>query len=135
MPKRVFISFKAEDKPKINGLRLLAKNPNYDLEFYDESVRVAIDSQNAEYIKRIIRDKIERSGVILCIINVDTYKSSWVDWELETAIKYGKPIVAMAVKDLDRATLPAAIRNKVPFHAWNPSSLNVYLEEAKIVFE
>jgi hypothetical protein len=29
MTKRVFISFKAEDKKKVDGLRLLAKNPNY----------------------------------------------------------------------------------------------------------
>ena len=62
MARRVFISFRAEDKPQVDGLRLLAKNPNYDLELYDESVRAAIDSQNAEYIKRVIREKIGRAG-------------------------------------------------------------------------
>ena len=36
--KRVFISFRAEDRQQLNGLRLLAANPRFDIEFYDESV-------------------------------------------------------------------------------------------------
>jgi hypothetical protein len=130
MASRVFISFKAEDKPQVDGLRLLAKNPNYELEFYDESVRVAIDSTNAPYIKRIIREKIQRSGVVLCLVSSDTHTSGWVSWELETSIELERPIVAMAVKGLEQATLPAPIRNRVHFYEWNPASLGTYLENA-----
>jgi hypothetical protein len=133
MANRVFISFKAEDKPQVDGLRLLAKNPNYELEFYDESVRVAIDSGNATYIKTRIREKIERSGVVLCLVSPVTHTSNWVSWELETAIALGKPIVAMAIKGLQNATLPAPIRNRVSFYAWNPGSLGTYLADAKVV--
>ncbi len=133
MPKRVFISFKAEDKKKVDGLRLLAKNPNYELEFYDESIRAAIDSRNAVYIKSIIREKIERSGVVLCLVNTDMHTSSWVNWELETAIKLDKPIVAMAVKDVQEAILPTPIRGKVHFYSWNPASLGSYLVNAGII--
>src|SRR6267142_2647003 len=49
--KRVFLSFRAEDRQQVQGLRLLAANPDYNLEFYDESVRVAIGSRDAAYIK------------------------------------------------------------------------------------
>lgn len=133
MARRGFISFRAEDKPKVDGLRLLAKNPNYDLEFYDESVRAPIDSQIAEYVKRVIREKIGRAGVVLCLVNTDTHKSAWVDWELETAIKSQTPIVAMAVKDLERATLPSPIRNKVRFRTWSPGSLGSILDAATVV--
>jgi len=133
MARRVFISFKAEDKPQVDGLRLLAKNPNYDLEFYDESIRAPVNSQNASYIKQVIREKIRRSGVVLCLVNTDTHKSGWVDWELETAIKFQKPIVAMAVKGLNRATLPAAIRKKVAFRDWNPGNLGKILNAARVV--
>ena len=130
MAKRVFISFRAEDKKTVDGLRLLAKNPNYDLDFYDESIRSPIDSANAIYIKTKIKEKIQRAGVVLCLINSKTYTSSWVSWELETAISLDKPIVAMAVKELNRATLPQPIRNKVPFVPWSPGSLNNYLLKA-----
>jgi len=133
--KRVFISFIIEDENTVKGLRLLAKNPGYsDLEFYDESVRVPIDSVDAPYIKSRIREKIGRCGVIVCLISDATHTSSWVNWELETAIEMEKPIVAMAVKGVDRATLPAPIRNKgVRFYSWHPSGLRTYLDDAVLV--
>jgi hypothetical protein len=39
----------------------------------------------------------------------------------------------MAVKDINRATLPSAIRKKVKFYPWNPASLGKYLEAAVTV--
>ena len=36
--RRIFISFKIEDRAKAEGFRLLARNPRVDF-FYDESVR------------------------------------------------------------------------------------------------
>ena len=90
--KRVFLSFRAEDKPQVNGLRLLASNPNFNLEFYDESVRVEIKSSNAEYIKRVIREKISRSSVTVCLLSGLTHTSEWVSWELEESAKYRKKI-------------------------------------------
>jgi hypothetical protein len=65
--KRVFLSFRAEDRLQVQGLRLLAANPDYDLEFYDESVRVAVDSWDADYFKKVIREKIGRSSVTVCM--------------------------------------------------------------------
>lgn len=133
MATRVFISFKAENKPNVDGLRLLAKNPNYDLEFYDESVRAPIDSTNATYIKSRIREKIQRAGVALCLVDTDTHTSAWVDWELRTAIELGKPIVAMAIKGLTEAVVPAPIRGKVHFYSWDPASLQSVMEGAQKV--
>lgn len=49
--RRVFLSFKMEDKKKVDGVRLLSWNRNHPLDFYDESVRIAYKSENAKYIK------------------------------------------------------------------------------------
>jgi hypothetical protein len=126
MPKkRVFFSFLGEDSNRVQGLRLLALTPNYDLEFYDESVRVPFNSQNAEYIKSKIREKISRTTVTVCLISEETGNSSWVNWEIEESIKKGNKIIAMALKGVDRAVLPPSIKRlSLPFHAWNPSALN-----------
>jgi hypothetical protein len=75
--KRVFISFRAEDRPQINGLRLLAANPNFDIEFYDESVRAPYDSSNADYIRRKIQEKIGRTSVTLCMVRRSASRSRW----------------------------------------------------------
>src|SRR5713226_2016175 len=110
--KRVFLSFLAEDREKVAGLRLLAANPNYDLEFYDESLRAAIDSSDADYIKRRIREKISRTSVTVCLITENTHTSGWVNWELKESDEKGNKIVAMALKGVDRAVLPKLIREK-----------------------
>lgn len=129
--KRVFLSFLGEDKQRVQGLQLLAANPNYDLEFYDESVRSAINSSDADYIKRRIREKISRTTVTVCLISEKTHTSGWVDWELQESHDKGNTIIAMALKDVERAVLPTLIKQlDLKFHGWNPASLNRLIQAA-----
>lgn len=129
--KRVFLSFIEEDKERVQGLRLLAANPNFDLEFYDESVRVAINSRDAEYLKRKIREKIYRTTVTVCLISENTYKSEWVNWELEESNEKGNKIIAMALKGINSAVLPRLIKEKgVTFYGWDPKNLNDLIARA-----
>lgn len=129
--KRVFLSFIAEDRERVNGLRLLAANPDYDLEFYDESVRTAIDSLNAPYIMLKLREKIARTSVTVCLISEQTYTSKWVDWELAESDRNGNAIIAMALKDVNQAVLPAVIKQKgLVLNSWDPVNLNRRIAQA-----
>lgn len=129
--KRVFLSFIGEDADRVRGLRLLAANPDYDLEFYDESVRVPIGSYDSEYVKRKIRDKIDRTTVTVCLISEQTYTSRWVDWELEESNQKWNTIIAMALKGVQRAVLPRLIREKgLPFYPWDPAHLAELIRSA-----
>ena len=122
--KRVFLSFAAEDKAQVQGLRLLKDNPNFELDFYDESVQVAVDSSDVDYIKRVIREKIRRCSVTVCLISATTHKSRWVDWELQTSKEENNKIVVMALKGIDNAILPSFVReNNLTFNAWDPAQL------------
>lgn len=121
---RIFLSFRGEDRQQVDGLRLLASNPDYDLEFYDESVRVPFDSVNAEYVKQKIREKIRRTTITVCLISELTYTSSWVDWELEESDRKGNRIIAMGLKGVTRAVPPRLIREKnLGWYAWDPAGL------------
>ncbi len=127
--KRVFLSFRAEDRQQVQGLRLLAANPDYDLEFYDESVRVAVDSWNADYVKKVIREKISRSSVTVCMISALTYTSAWVDWELSESAQKGNNIIAMGLKGVTVAQLPDYFRTRDNwFWFWNPAKLKELIE-------
>ncbi len=129
--KRVFLSFDEEDKAQVQGLRLLAANPNYDLEFYDESVRVPINSRDADYIKQRIREKLNRTSITVCLISEKTHTSLWVDWELEESDKKNNLIIAMALKGVERAALPNLIKEKgLTFYSWDPAFLNKLISEA-----
>jgi len=124
--KRVFVSFASEDLAQVRGLRLLKDNPDFELDFYDESVREPIHSRNAEYINRVIREKIRRCSVTVCLISETTHKSDWVEWELETSAEERNRIIAMALKGVESAVLPTLIRQQgLTFHPWNPAGLGV----------
>lgn len=123
--KRVFISFRHEDKPQVNGLRLLAANDKFDVEFYDESLSTAIKSEDAKYIKARIREKIARTTVTVCMVSALTHTSEWVDWELETSIGKGNKIICMGFKDgPERLTLPPIARQlNLSWYKWNHNEL------------
>lgn len=122
--KRVFFSFIGEDRKRVDGLRLLAANDNFDIEFYDESVKTPYNSTNTEYIKSKIRPKIDRASITVCLISENTHTSAWVDWELEYSSQKGNTIIAMALKDVERAVLPKLVRDlKLTFYPWNHNML------------
>jgi len=61
--RHVFTSFAHEDLNDVNLLRGQAKNDKSDLVFDDYSVKEPFNSENADYIRQKIREKIERSSV------------------------------------------------------------------------
>ena len=71
--KRVFISFGVEDRNQVNGVRLLAANSKFDIEFYDEFVRKEINSTDAAYVRGKIREKINRTSVTVCMVGPLTH--------------------------------------------------------------
>ena len=130
--RRVFLSFDSDDIQQIRGLRFLVANPNYDLEFYDESLKISIDSHQAEYIKTVIRDKIKRASVTLCLVGHNTHKSSWVDWELNESERQDNSIVAMMLKGVDKAIFPKYLRdNSITVYVWDPDYLTTLIKKAK----
>lgn len=48
--RRLFLSFHAEDKQQVQGFRLMSRNPNVELDFYDGSLVAPINSENSSYI-------------------------------------------------------------------------------------
>lgn len=106
--KRIFISYDYDhDKHYKNLLVAWDKNKEFDFSFYDESVDVSVDSDDAAMIKRVISARIRNSTHFLCIIGKHTHKSGWVKWEIEKAIELEKKLVA--VKTDSSNTSPSAI--------------------------
>lgn len=94
--RRIFASFHREDLQQITGFRLMARNDRVAIDFYDGSLREPVRSNNASYVRRIIRDKINVASVIVCLIGNGTAWRDWVDWELETAVDLGKAYAVFA---------------------------------------
>lgn len=128
--KRVFLSFKMEDKKQVDGVRLLAWHEHVGLEFYDESVRVAYKSENAPYIRSRIRAKIARSSVTVGLLGQNTHLSEWVDWELATSLQMGKTVILMGLPNgPNRLILPPSVQGRV-WYLWDVKLLQRLIEQA-----
>ena len=106
--KTIFISYDYDnDKHYKNLLVAWDKNKQFDFSFYDASVDVSVDSDDAAAIKRVISARINGSTYFLCIVGKHTHKSGWVEWEIEKAVALSKKLIA--VKTGVDYTSPAAI--------------------------
>lgn len=106
--RNVFISFDHEDERDVNLLRGQARNEDSDLEFNDWSVKEPYDSENAEYIRRNIRERIRQSSATLVYLSDKTASSRWVDWEIRESIALGKKVVCV-YQGQKPASVPTAV--------------------------
>lgn len=103
MAKKIFISYHSDTEGTTHKNLLVAWSKNdsnhFDIKFDDTSVGVSINSDNADYIKRVIKGKIKESSVFLSLVGENTHKSDWCLWENEKAVELGKKIVVVKIKN------------------------------------
>ena len=44
--RRLFLSFDADDKAQVSGFRLMAQNPRVEIDFYETSLKVPVNSED-----------------------------------------------------------------------------------------
>ncbi len=129
--RHVFISFDHEDLNEVNLFRGQAKNDKVDLQFDDHSVKEPFDSTNADYIKRQIREKIDRCSVTVVYLSDKTASSKWVNWEIEESVKRGKGVVGVYKGDKTPANMPPAFQqNGCKAVKWEHAALMKAIEDA-----
>jgi len=129
--RHVFISFAYEDVNEVNLLRGQAKNDKVDLQFDDYSVKEPFDSINADYIKRQIREKIDRCSVTVVYLSDKTATSKWVNWEIEESLKRGKGVVGVYKGDQAPTDLPSAFQqNGCKAVKWEHDAMMKAIEDA-----
>lgn len=122
--RHVFISFAYEDVDEVNLLRGQAKNENSGLEFDDYSVKETFDSKNGDYIRRQIREKIDRASVTVVYLSDHCANSQWVNWEIEESLKRGKGVIGVYKGEAPPANLPPAFNaNKLKCVKWAHAEL------------
>lgn len=129
--RHVFISFDHEDLDEVNLLRGQAKNEKVDFQFDDHSVKEPYDSTNTDYIKRQIRDKIDRCSVTVVYLTDKSAISKWVNWEIEESLKRGKGVIGVYKGDSVPKSLPASFgQNACKAIKWTHDGLKRAIEDA-----
>lgn len=123
--KNIFVSHYHADAKRIEDLKsLLSKR---GMKMRDSSVyedKNPNNAKNEEYIKSIIRPRIDWAGTTVVLIGKDTSKSTYVNWEIEHAARKGKRIVGVYLPGEGESELPEAL-NKYghSLQKWNGESI------------
>lgn len=99
--KNVFISHHHKDDASVDGIAAMVAGKGYQLR--NSSIRVKPENQKRldqkkvsdETIKRLLRMKMRWASQVIVVIGKETHKRPWVNWEIETAWKLGKPVIGV----------------------------------------
>lgn len=133
MTRRAFISYEGEDRNRAKGFRLLKWNQNVELDIFDRHLLDPVQSQNNDYIKQCIREKMKGCSVAVVLIGEQTAQSAWVDWEVRYAMEQGKGIVGIVVKDGGTVEIPQSLKDAgAEVIPWEPGRFNDAIERAAV---
>jgi hypothetical protein len=131
--RKVFISFDSEDLDKKRLLVGQAKNENSELDFIDFSLKVPFNSENAEYIKRGIRERISQSSVTVVLVTDLTQRSDWVNWEINESLRQNKGVVVVDHRSNTSVRMPNAVnqnKDQIRVVSWNHQEIRTAIQEA-----
>lgn len=120
---KIFISHSWSYPDDLKNLRnLLEERGYFNVEFEEASADEPIDSENAAYIKRRLRQKISNSNIVLGIAGMYASYSDWMAWELETADNLDIPIVGVIPRGQERISTTVTQYSKEDVR-WNTESI------------
>jgi hypothetical protein len=104
--KNVFVSHFNKDEENIGKLKDLLSKKGYTLKNASIDSTKPNRATNDEYIKRLLRLRIQWSGTFICLIGPNTHTRPWVDWEIEQANKKGKRIIGIFINGAKDSDVP-----------------------------
>ncbi len=132
MPKpiNIFISHCGEDADQLQKLRRLIKKKGYKIRDSSLDERNPNNAKDPEYIKSLLRPKIDWAGEIIVLIGPETHKKEWVDWEIEYASKNGnKRIIGVYIPGGSDSDVPENLKKYGDaLVTWNSDKLGDAIE-------
>ena len=108
--KNIFIPHIHEDDEGLAKLKDLAANHGMQLRDSSITSDKPNNAKNEDYIKwEILNPQIEWAGTVVVYVSPDTWKSEWVNWEIERAHELGKRIVGIWEHGAKDCKIPEAL--------------------------
>lgn len=95
-PKKVFVSYHSKaDSHYKNLIIAWSNNDKFKLKIEDFSTDVGIKSNDVSYMRRRMKEQINKADYFIIFIGERTHQREWVEWEIEQAKLMKKNIVAI----------------------------------------
>ncbi|MGF1670686.1 MAG: TIR domain-containing protein [Balneolaceae bacterium] len=104
--KNVFISHHSKDEEHIGKLKDLLTRQGYQIKNSSIDSTKPNQANNEEYIKRLLRLRIQWAGTFICLVGSETHNRDWVNWEIEQAHKKDKRIVGVYIRGAKGTDVP-----------------------------
>lgn len=119
----VFISHSWDHVDDLIRLRNLLNAKGYfNVKFTEGAPMNPIHSNNVYYIRRQLSERIKSSDIVLGVAGIYASYSDWMEWELNKAKEYNKPILGIVPWGNERVS--AVVRNKADkIVRWNTDSI------------
>ncbi len=128
--RNIFISFDNDDLDEVNLFRGQAKNESSELSFSDYSIKIPFNSDKAEYIKRMISEKIKQCSTCLLYLTNDSVNSKWVKWEIEKSKELGKSVIGYYKTDSGVPSMSPDLRSNIDkIVPWNHKAISSVIED------
>ncbi|EMB0665135.1 TIR domain-containing protein [Klebsiella pneumoniae] len=120
---KVFISHAWAHHDELESLRrLIDARPYFNAEYSEVSRNEPINSTNAPYIKSVLKRKILDSNILIGLAGIYASHSSWMEWELDTALANGIPVIGVVPRGAQRISTMVSTR-AVEVVRWNTESI------------
>ncbi|MDE0638249.1 MAG: TIR domain-containing protein [Candidatus Poribacteria bacterium] len=108
--KNIFIPHIHEDDEGLVKLKELAANHGMQLRDSSITSDKPNNAKDEDYIKQeILNPQIEWAGTVVVYVSPDTWKSEWVNWEIERANELEKRIVGIWQYGEEDCKIPEAL--------------------------
>lgn len=120
---KIFISHSWSHTEDLEALQKLLNDRGYfNVEFLEATKKIPINSENAPYVKSVLKSKILQSDIVLGLAAIYASHSDWMIWELETAKANNIPIVGIIPRGQERISSEVYNRSIVDVK-WNTESI------------
>ena len=141
---RTFVGFSSTDIGHYHLMCAWKAHDHIDFNFADFQLEQAIKSEDENYIKRLLRNKIVRADTYALLIGEDTFtKIRFVKWEVEVAIEKGCRLIGININNsrfrdircpsffADKGALFVPFSSRIVAKAleWNPQPRNPSLPD------
>jgi len=95
--RKVFVSYHHERDQHWFNYFTTQFSDNYEV-FQDQSLDEEVDSENLEYVNRVIRqDYIKGSSITVVLCGGETWKRRFVDWEIASTLHYEHALLGILI--------------------------------------
>lgn len=120
---KIFISHSWSYTEDLEALqKLLNERGYFNVTFLEASKKTPIDSENAVYVKTVLKARIVQSDIVLVLAGVYATHSDWMIWELETAKANNIPIIGVIPRGQERISTEVYTRSIIDVR-WNTESI------------